>query len=293
MKLESKLQYKYYEPGEFVSVEERTLEQVVDLIKQYPWYEQRDATTVDLTCPSITIRNTKGDYLKIGPGYTYFNLYLYASHDKLLTRDNEDLDFVLSTVKDFYNNHEIKGFYREWFLFNVKKHFETNTFEYRVTMKALLTFSSFKTIFYSLITLAPLLVIRFIDYTAIILLIIFLFWLLFAGVNLLLLLNYWHHDRKSVIKITRGQDTFWYGKGNTPKLYNKNDIRTIHTVEPYTTNKNPWAGNDITIITFTSGEMIKFSSLLISSSSIYYKVPDVRHRIIYKTFPFIKSISTR
>jgi hypothetical protein len=287
MKLESKLQYRYFEPGEFVSIEDRTFAEAVELIKQYPWYEQRDAKTVDLTCPSVTIRNTKGDYLKVGPGHTYFNLYLYTSHGKLLKRVSEDMDYVITAVKDFYDNKQLEGLYRERFLFDVKKHFETNAFEYKVTWRRILIFSWFKIIGFSLLFLIPLIFIYPEKTTLKTFLILFPYWFLISGINVLLLINYWIHDKKLILKISRGQDLFWYGKGDKLTLYNKKDIAAIREYQPPQT-KNPWGDNSVFRIEFKNGDVVKFTNLLIPSLSLLYKTADLRLITIRKTFPFIK-----
>jgi hypothetical protein len=54
----SKLQYKTYEKGEFSDEKARSLEETIQLIKNFPWEEQRGGD-VQLTGPSVTIQNFK------------------------------------------------------------------------------------------------------------------------------------------------------------------------------------------------------------------------------------------
>jgi hypothetical protein len=289
MNLQSKVQYKYYEPGEFTCIAERTFEEVAELISKYPWNEQRHLTSVELTCPSVTVRNIEGDYLKIGAGYyNKFNLYLYTSQGRLLKNVVENMASATSLVRDFYDGKELLGFYKERFIFNAKKHFETNPFKYSITWKRILVFSSYKVITWSLVMLyiafflphkAPITVYTF--------LLMFFFWFFIAGINLLLLINYWMHDRSTVITISKGIDRFWHGMYGALKEYNKQDIKIIRTSE-VRGRKIPWMENVIIEIEFNNGEIITFSNLLIPDSAFYYKTPDLPRERIEITFPFIR-----
>ncbi len=289
MKLQSKLQYKYYEPGEFTSIAERTFEEVCQLVTQYPWNEQRHLTSVELTCPSVTIRNIEGEYLKIGPGYyRKFNLYLYTPQGGFFKNVVDNIEAALALIQDFYCGKELQGFYKERFIFNAKKHFETNAFENSITWKRVLVFSLEKVIIWSLMILC-MLIMPLYGKPAPVFIFIFLFfyWFLFAGVNLLFLFNYWKHDKSTILTISRGIDKFWYGRYGILKEYNKQDIKIIKHLELHR-GRSPWMGNVIFEIEFKNGEIIKFSNLLIPDSAFYYKTPDIPSKRINKIFPFIR-----
>lgn len=69
-RLISKVQYKRSEKGEFHNVKSRNLEETFSLIESFSWVTERIGAPVELTCPSVTIEQPVGTYLKIG---TYFS----------------------------------------------------------------------------------------------------------------------------------------------------------------------------------------------------------------------------
>jgi len=53
----SKLQYREYEKGEFDAIAARTLEEVISAVLSFPWDTERHLTSVELTCPSVTVEH--------------------------------------------------------------------------------------------------------------------------------------------------------------------------------------------------------------------------------------------
>lgn len=103
----SKLQYKNYERGEFSNSEMRTAEETIQLIKDYPWDEQRQLASVELTCPSVTIEHYTGKFLKIGPYFGgKFCLYL-SDGRKISEKIVQHLEDSFEIINDFY----CKGLY--------------------------------------------------------------------------------------------------------------------------------------------------------------------------------------
>jgi lipase chaperone LimK len=52
----SKVQHKTYEKGEFSDEKVRTLQETIELIKAFPYDDERALTSVELTGPSVTRR---------------------------------------------------------------------------------------------------------------------------------------------------------------------------------------------------------------------------------------------
>lgn len=130
----SKLQYKNYEKGEFNNIEMRTVEETIQLIKDYPWEEQRQLASVELTCPSVTIEHDSGQFLKLGPHFGgKFCLYL-SNGRKISEKIIQHLEDSFEVITNFYNDKDIsKGFDRLFLVFWPKSHFVTASFQYSCT----------------------------------------------------------------------------------------------------------------------------------------------------------------
>jgi hypothetical protein len=129
----SKLQYKNYEKGEFSDEKVRGLTETIQLIKNFPWTEQR-GVDVQLTGPSVTIQNEYAEYLKLGLFFNgKFCLYYYDRNDHLFELHEPTLDAACDIVTDFFNGCLNEGtFDRHFFNIGSKSHFENGLFEYQV-----------------------------------------------------------------------------------------------------------------------------------------------------------------
>ena len=87
-----KIQYNTFEINEFVEERERTFEEVVELIEQFPWELQRDNIRIELTNLSITLHGKSGDYLKLALYYKgKFVLRYFDREGKLYSKGFYDL----------------------------------------------------------------------------------------------------------------------------------------------------------------------------------------------------------
>ncbi|WP_276134780.1 hypothetical protein [Polluticoccus soli] len=284
MLLQSKIQYKHYEPGEFTSIAERTLAEAEELINTYPWEAQRYHQPIGFTSPSISFRNMEGDHLKLALGYNQkFNLYLFPAQQKPRKKTVADLESAIKDVRDFYHGNELEGFKQERFVFNPKKHFETKSFEYQVTPKRAWAFSWFRLGFFTLLTLYfPIY-----EGTAFAFAAFFPFWFVFAGVNLIFLINYWWYERDTIIKITAGQDNFWISRNGNVLHYNKKDVKEIRYYKS-PGNRNPWSDNIIIELILRDGQALKFTNLLIPFYTLLGKFQNTPSNCIDKAFPFAR-----
>lgn len=127
----SKLQYKNYEKGEFNNIEMRTAEETIQLVKDYPWEEQRQLASVELTCPSVTIEHDSGRFLKLGPHFGGKFCFYLSNGRKISEKIIQHLEDSFEIITDFYNNVDIsKGFDRLFLVFWPKSHFVTASFQY-------------------------------------------------------------------------------------------------------------------------------------------------------------------
>jgi len=284
--LVSKVQYQSFEEGEFKDIEYRSLPETWQFIQQFPWEDQRNNFVVKLTSPSVTIEQNDNSYLKIGMyHYGKFIAYYLNKRSKLFFVIFDELSEIETLVKLFFENkiQEIKWRkYFEW-VFYKKKHFVTNTFEYKLKLASMLRLQSL-----DLICLAFLLVIG-VSHIPIMenVSCLLIFYLVFFGVNWLLFCNYYFFTQKQYLQISRCNDEFYFGKAGSIVCYNKKDIDNIVTISN-SGIRIPWGNYYLFIIKFKNGTSIKFTNMLIDAFSFDFKFPN--HCICQqsKYIPFVK-----
>lgn len=134
----SKLQYNNYETGEFSEEKERSQEEITSLVHNFPWEKQRDYFVVGLTCPSVTIEDNEGNYLKLALYYHgKFIVYYYTANNKLYSHSVIHIEDFTPFISDFIsNNVDLNSIKKEDYLgINNLKHFATNDFEYKLSFK--------------------------------------------------------------------------------------------------------------------------------------------------------------
>lgn len=279
-KLASKVQYKNFETGEFNNIAFRTVEETIDLLEKFPWNEQRNLTSVDLTCPSITIEHSSGSFLKIGH---YFNakycLYSLTKNRILRSRVITNLHDCYPIISDFYSGIDLLAdSEKSYFVFNPGKYFVTRSFEYTLTAGRIFNFLLFPTGFLTLLALAILTVgFSFSSYTTLGTSVAIGFFMVFNGCNIYLFFNYYFFTKNWYLKISKGNDRFFWGMKNNVKEYSKTDIESINQFKN-PAPRNPWNDNIIYKIRFKDGEQIQFPNLLIGETDFHNKFPE--HKII-------------
>jgi hypothetical protein len=290
-KLLVKVQYKDYETGEFSDIKLRTASETIELIKQYPWNEQRHLFSVGLTCPSVTIEQAAGSFLKIGP---YFNgkfcLYYFNKATQVSYKAIKDLADSFEAVVDFYNEKiPAADLEKSAWTRNPKKHFTTATFAYTVTRKRILTYVLYPAI---LLVLFPLLLFTqgftnwqmFTNLYGLALLVGIL--MLLNGGNVYLFFNYYFYSRNLYLQLSKGHPTFFFGTKEVYRKYSKADIKVAKFFNHQGT-KNLWSDNYVFEITFTNGEVIRFPSLLIDATLLQDKLPEQVIEMKHKFFATI------
>jgi len=269
----SKLQHKTYEKGEFSDEKVRSLDETIKLIKTFPWDAERTLTDVQLTGPSVTIRDEDINYLKVG---LYFNgkycLYYLDSDNHLYEYHAPDIDDTCIQVADFFNaSLDLQKFEKHLLNVGNKAYFDTNYFEYRekpwriLMITALLLLYAVVTIFLD-VTLSKVDEMYAIKIGAFILSVIYYYVVIkifFAAVM----------NRNNYLQLSRGNDVFSFGYfKNLVKTYNKSDIDKI-MVYRSGGYRNP---NLICVyeIYFKDGTKIKFSNMLISDFAFADKFPN-------------------
>ncbi len=271
----SKVQYKTCEKGEYYDEQPRTLEETIELINNFPWAREQYAD-VELTGPSITILDDKGNYLKVGIYFGgRFTLYYLDAEGRYYEYYPLKIDKIYIIVTDFFNEKvNLNEFEKIRFAIAMKGYFITRAFEYRINLWRVALFSNDLTLFGIPFFIAILLTLIISGekptLTGLTILTLFI---LLIGSFVAFFYSKFHGSRKQYLKISRGNPEFIFG--NSPdeiKTYNKANIKEIkHYI-----NKNHKSPNHIAIvqIVFDDHSILCFSDNLISHSSLMSKFSD-------------------
>ncbi|MFI5138389.1 MAG: hypothetical protein ACHQIM_11245, partial [Sphingobacteriales bacterium] len=227
----SKLQYKTYEKGEYSDEKVRSLEQTIELIKSFPWEEQR-GVDVQLTGPSVTTQDEYGNYLKAG---LYFNgkfcLYYFDCDHHLYEYHAPDLEHVYSTVTNFFNGEiDLQKFEKNIFSLGAKNHLENASFDYSISVSKYF-FRLFLTILALLMMAIPMTLLISLD-GPILFKIIFLSFssliLLLGFYSLFFIIKIYLKSKNMFLHLSMGNNEFKFSNNDGFNDYNKSDIGEIN-----------------------------------------------------------------
>jgi hypothetical protein len=272
----SKLQYKNYEPGEFTDEQARTLEETLQLIKDYPWERERYLAEVEPTCPSVTVMNELGEYLKLGP---YFNhkycLYFLDAGHHLYEMHVPVLDEACTVVTSFFEGTlPLKQFEKHTFSIGAAKHFITNEFKYALPLYSYKMYFAFS-LPVLLLSIIFILNNYFINSSnlpsspvwGICLLAAYMIGYLFVLENRL---SYFGR-KNSVLYISRGKNDFSYGPANDEQQYKKSDIVSIY-ITIYSNRSIDRTA--VEYIEFKDGTKLKINPSILGGHTLLKKFPD-------------------
>jgi len=279
----SKLQYKTYEKGEYSDEKARTLEETIELIKAFPWEEQR-GVDVQLTGPSVTIQDEYGNYLKAG---LYFNgkfcLYYFDCDHHLYEYHASDLEHVNEIVNDFFNGEiDLQKFEKNIFSMGAKNHFENAPFDYTISLSKYY-FRLFLTILALLMMTIPLTLLISLD-GPILFKIIFLSFssliLLLGFYSLFFIIKVYLKSKNMFLHISAGNNEFKFSNNDDFTDYNKSDIGEINIYGNQSTKGSPILS--VIEINFNNGTQIKFPGLLIEPLSLTPKFKNTKINFFQK-----------
>lgn len=265
----SKLQYPTCEDGEYYDERERSIQETLVLINNYPWERYKHAE-IDITCPSVTITDESGNWLKIGNYYGSQCVYYLDSKNCYYELYRITFDEVNKKVEDFFNGclnldsfakSKIKGFGK-------KQYFSTKKFDYTVNVWRVFLFTAELSMVSIILLLITLAVAMTSVYQALVLMIIFLMSFAIPIYCFSKMFRYkgWH------IHISKANNDFTFGRNNGENiLYNKTEIVKI-TNTTSINNRQPVA-IEFLEITFKDGESIKFPNILLTYTQLLKKLP--------------------
>ncbi|MCJ8209086.1 hypothetical protein MUY27_05150 [Mucilaginibacter sp. RS28] len=275
LKLISKVQHKNYEKGEFSDEQSRSLEETLELIKKFPWEQERSLTDIQLTGPGVVIQNNAGEYLKVG---LYFNgkfaLYYLDQNGRLFDHPVVTLTEVCERIASFFKGGlDLIVFKKNTNSLFPRTHFITKSFEYRGTL------SSFFINSWGLMAVEIIIILvmwyllineRYTDAFVV------SFILVMLSATLIYFVYGAYKAKKMYLRLSKGNEEFSFGYDiNNVKNYSK---ELIANVEFYSRQKKSFFRNGIPLTTakafkinFKNGEYIRFSSFLISGNQLRKK----------------------
>lgn len=290
----SKIQYKNFEVGEFVEVQERNYDDTIKLIENFPWNNQRDKIVIDLTNPSITIEGKNNDFLKYA---LFFNqkyvIHYFNETQVLFTKSFVDLKDGYQYVKRYFDQPTFNttDFKKEttWLQHNLK-HFVTQEFRYILTQKSIRNYllsTSGMNFCLSIVILILVLVkgLNSINVVGQIVLLLVMF-LIGGGLHLILFFNYYNYLKGKILIMSRGNDNFYFGNIDNPSKYNKKDILRYTTIRSHGT-RNQFSGFAIIEIEFKDGTVLKIPNLLVDYTALEDKLFEYT-RIDKNKFPYLR-----
>ncbi|MBA3828094.1 MAG: hypothetical protein H0X33_04080 [Taibaiella sp.] len=284
-----KLQYNNYEAGEFSDIRECNVDEAIEQIKQFSWEKERALSSIGYTCPSVTVEDNEGNYIKIAPFYNgkYVAYYLPAGEKHVCQKSLTDLHDACEEIKRFYEQ-ALDGYKKQLFRGNILKHFVTAEFNYSINQKRVILYSIWPigvTVTYLLLYLMGYKYSNKLEADS---LLIFA-WTVTTGINVILLINYILHDKRINIKISAGNETILFGNGIQQKTYRKENVNKVQVYQiPFLSSgfdRCPWGNYMFYVILFNDHTTIKFTSLLIGYIDFERKFDKSKIEYRSKYFP--------
>jgi len=298
MTLNTKIQHKNFEPGEFVEEKKRTFAETIDLINNFPWEKEREQIKISLTNPSVTIESDSNTFLKFALFYNgKFVLHYFNWHQELYTKSFYHKGDAYTHIQKFYESEvfDTTDFKKEntWMQHNLM-HFVSQDFHYTITGKRIrdyLLFTSGINFGLSAFIIFALLFSSNIHRHLIPLSLLFLLLTFFigGGINLILFFNYYSFAKRKILIMSKVNDVFYYCKSNQPEKYDKNDIIQVTTYQGRSDGHNIVSAFAFVKIDFMNNTSIYIPNLFVSEKAIQdklYKCPQAREN----SFPMIKGV---
>jgi hypothetical protein len=284
----SKLQYKIYEKGEFSDEKARTLEETLDLIKKFPWVQQRGAD-VQLTGPSVTIQNEYVEYLKLGLFFNgKFCLYYYDRNNHLFELHVPTLEDACHVVTDFFNGLSIEEkFDKHLFNIGAKGHFETAAFEYRVHKLATSLYFLLIALLSCIALLATVAFFKM-DNAPIPLLVLDIFLDILCLQSFYFMVRLYLKSKDMYLQLSTGSLDFQFGDNEQSVItYHKKDIAAINVYGGTSRSSKLFK---VMEIIFNNGSKTIFSGSLINPDSFVLKFPGLEIYYVTKSSAIWKMI---
>ncbi|MDB5124800.1 MAG: hypothetical protein JWP94_2929 [Mucilaginibacter sp.] len=265
----SKVQHYISEKGEFADEKARTPAQTLELIKDFPWQEERPFSDLKIG-PSVTIQDENSNYLKVVLGSDRIFSINFLDNDNHLYEYNVlDIDTVCIEATSFFSGQvNIQNYKKHFFNIGNRVNFLTKDFIYNVKALSVLWLSSLQIIPFFAITLFLVELSPNASFSERAFLILLF---LLSGGLCGYILNRYLVCYSQTLQISKGNDIFYFGQGLDEKKYNKNDIEKIVIYSPGGKRKLHFFY--VFEIYFMDRSILKFSNMLISEGDFFNKFP--------------------
>ena len=291
----SKLQHQEFETGEFIHEKVRTFNECKKIIEGFPWDKERENLKVGLTNPSITFQKRQYNYLKLSTSYNQkFVLNYFNESQELFSKTFNAYIDTLSLIEKYFNetSFDTTELRKEniW-LKNVRQHFETQNFNFRVTFTSARKYLIKTSLISFYLTIALIIIPVFIknrhleyyDY------IVFglISFLVGGGLNIILFINHYLFAKGNLLILSRGNDNFYFGEVNNLTHYNKKEILNYTTIRHHS-NRSPINEFAVLKIEMINGDVIKIPSIFLDHYSWEKKLYNCK-RLEKNRFPFVRN----
>lgn len=270
--LNTKIQYKTCEKGEFFDEQARSLDETLELVKNFPWDVQRGAD-VQLSGPGIIIKGTDGSYLKVALYFNgKFSVYYLDAENHLYEYHTPELADECQKVKEFFEgNLNLDGFDKHFFNMGNRGHFITQNFEYTgSTWSLTLSIILFGAYFSVLVGVMSYNITHASFLPGV---------LAFICVLIFVIIQYYRH-RHTYLKLSKGHDQFFFGELPDKIIeYHKQDINEVVIYETRG-SRNPGYHYHCRIF-FKDGSALTIPQYVITSTRLMSKFRDDMVRVEY------------
>ncbi len=296
-----KLQYKTFEPGEFVNEQVVAYEEALKIIEAFPWQTEREKIVIDLTNPSVTFYSNLDFYLKLALYYNGKFVLHYFDRKHLYTKSLIRVTDGYPMLRKFFLDEQldVQEFRKELTPFkNLTVHFVSQDFVYSVSIAEAKRFY-FKSYFYNLFFVGSYLVMVTIhQITAPITRLPYINNFIYASYFLLItgwlfylfLSNFYKYSKDKTFIASKGNDSFYFGLTGNLSKYSKSEI---HTIEVYRTRgENSRSGifdsYRLYKIIFNDKSSLLLTSMFLNEETMRYKFTNQIFVLKMVFLPWIK-----
>jgi hypothetical protein len=295
-----KVQFKNFEPGEFTDARDRSYEETVRLIEDFPWEQQRDHLQVGPTNPSVTVEGEHHNFIKLALYYhDSFILYYLDDSGHLYTKSFPQLQFAYPFLHSFFADSllDTSEFELQHLWLGGKSiHFLDKDFRYSMNKSKMILLTSLMGIYGLVVLITTIGAFANLQNNAVIALFAFLALIVvLGGLIMTQLINHLRAVKGKELILSKGSEIFYYGKAGQPRQWDKK--RIIAITDFSASKNNSTYGNsygkvvriDIRETDAPTGRIcsIYIPSILIADYQLLAKFPGIIPIYVSKAFPFI------
>lgn len=273
----TKIQYNYYEDGEYTDIQYLDLSEILHLFNTFPFSDSsKHKSFVYSAEDSICLENTNNQFLKIvkyHPDYyhlLYFNSKDFSLHQKLVQQSNDVIDIISNFYESALFNPSHYCFDTPSFQEKLLESFKGKSFEYstRKRWKSYLFKDNILDLIYLICGLSLLfwgLLTHKSIFPSLILLPL-------GIISCTLFLNYYLKSKDYVLILSKGSSTFQYGPKAALQTFEKSNIKSFEEIG-IKNIRAPFNQYYYVKITMKDNTVVIIPNIIISDSDLQLKFP--------------------